>query len=168
MSEYVIQTHNLTRYFGQKAAVQQVNLTVPRGGVFALMGRNGSGKTTVIRMLLVLDDPALGFDPLTTLGVVAVIVLLSLLCGWLARRTARRYGFAKRETVCWVCTAVLLGPAGLLSLYCLREWPQRQPCHTCGELRPLDLEQCIQCGSSHESPPCDGTEILKPAPALST
>ena len=60
MSGFVIQTHNLTRYFGQKAAVQQVNLSVPRGSVFALMGRNGSGKTTAIRMLLGLMSPTRG------------------------------------------------------------------------------------------------------------
>jgi ABC-2 type transport system ATP-binding protein len=60
MSDFVIQTHNLTRYFGPKAAVQQVNLSVPRGSVFALMGRNGSGKTTAIRMLLGLMSPTRG------------------------------------------------------------------------------------------------------------
>lgn len=60
MSDFVIQTNNLTRYFGRKAAVQQVNLAVPRGGVYALMGRNGSGKTTTIRMLLGLQAPTRG------------------------------------------------------------------------------------------------------------
>ena len=60
MPELIIQTNNLTRYFGRKAAVRQLNLAVPRGGVFALLGRNGSGKTTTIRMLLGLQAPTRG------------------------------------------------------------------------------------------------------------
>ena len=52
MSEAVIQTNGLTRYFGSHCAVDQVNFAVPRGSVFALLGRNGSGKTTIVRMLL--------------------------------------------------------------------------------------------------------------------
>jgi ABC-2 type transport system ATP-binding protein len=60
MLELVIQTNDLTRYFGRKAAVQQLNLCVPCGGVYALMGRNGSGKTTTIRMLLGLQAATRG------------------------------------------------------------------------------------------------------------
>ena len=56
----VIRTNGLTRYFGARAAVYELNLEVPRGGVFALLGRNGSGKTTTIRMLLGLLEPTRG------------------------------------------------------------------------------------------------------------
>ena len=61
MSELpVIRTRGLTRYFGAKAAVHDLNLEVPRGCVFAFLGRNGSGKTTTIRMLLGLLPPTRG------------------------------------------------------------------------------------------------------------
>lgn len=60
MSETVIHTRGLTRYFGGKCAVDQVTLAVPRGSVFALLGRNGSGKSTLTRMLLGLLDPTRG------------------------------------------------------------------------------------------------------------
>ena len=60
MSEWVIQTAGLTRYFGAKCAVDQVTLNVPRGSVFALLGRNGSGKSTLTRMLLGLLEPTRG------------------------------------------------------------------------------------------------------------
>lgn len=60
MSEHVIETRGLTRYFGSRAAVLQVDLQVPRGGVTALAGRNGAGKTTLIRMLLGLLEPTRG------------------------------------------------------------------------------------------------------------
>jgi ABC-2 type transport system ATP-binding protein len=60
MTDLVIRSQNLTRYFGRKRAVDQVSLSVPRGSVFALLGRNGSGKTTLIRMLLGLLAPSRG------------------------------------------------------------------------------------------------------------
>ena len=58
--EVVIRTRGLTRYFGAKPAVYELNLQVPRGCVFAYLGRNGSGKTTTIRMLLGLLPPTRG------------------------------------------------------------------------------------------------------------
>jgi ABC-2 type transport system ATP-binding protein len=58
--EPVIQARGLTRYFGRKCAVDGVSFTVPRGSVFGFIGRNGSGKTTTIRMLLGLLEPTRG------------------------------------------------------------------------------------------------------------
>lgn len=60
MNDTVIQTRDLTRYFGGKPAVESLDLDVPRGSVFAFLGRNGSGKTTTIRMLLGLMQPTRG------------------------------------------------------------------------------------------------------------
>jgi len=56
----VIETTGLTRYFGRRKAVDGLTLSVPRGSVFAFLGRNGSGKTTTIRMLLGLTEPTRG------------------------------------------------------------------------------------------------------------
>jgi ABC-2 type transport system ATP-binding protein len=56
----IIYTNGLTRYFGAKPAVYELNLEVPRGSVFAFLGRNGSGKSTTIRMLLGLLAPTRG------------------------------------------------------------------------------------------------------------
>jgi ABC-2 type transport system ATP-binding protein len=56
----VIRTRGLTRYFGSRPAVQDLNLDVPRGAVFAFLGRNGSGKSTTIRMLLGMLEPTRG------------------------------------------------------------------------------------------------------------
>lgn len=60
MADNVIETHNLTRYFGRKRAVHSLSIVVPRGCVFGFLGRNGSGKTTTIRMLLGLLEPTRG------------------------------------------------------------------------------------------------------------
>ena len=59
-TELVIRTRGLTRYFGARPAVHGLDLDVPRGCVFAFLGRNGSGKTTTIRMLLGLLPPTRG------------------------------------------------------------------------------------------------------------
>ncbi len=56
----MIQTNNLTKYFGSLDAVQAVNFTVDKGEVFGLLGPNGAGKTTTIRMLTTLLAPTSG------------------------------------------------------------------------------------------------------------
>jgi ABC-2 type transport system ATP-binding protein len=47
----VIRTLQLTRYFGEKAAVKDLSVTIERGEIFGLLGHNGAGKTTSIRLL---------------------------------------------------------------------------------------------------------------------
>jgi ABC-2 type transport system ATP-binding protein len=56
----VIEARGLTRYFARKCAVDSVSFRVPRGSVFAFIGRNGAGKTTTIRMILGLLEPTRG------------------------------------------------------------------------------------------------------------
>jgi ABC-2 type transport system ATP-binding protein len=56
----VIRACGLTRYFGGRCAVDALSFTVPRGSVFAFIGRNGAGKTTTIRMILGLLAPTRG------------------------------------------------------------------------------------------------------------
>lgn len=50
--EYAIDTHQLTRRFGQRETVKQINLKVPKREIYGFLGPNGAGKTTTIRMLL--------------------------------------------------------------------------------------------------------------------
>jgi len=56
----VIEARGLTRYFGARCAVNGLDFRVPRGSVFAFIGRNGAGKTTTIRMILGLLEPTRG------------------------------------------------------------------------------------------------------------
>jgi len=51
MSDIAIRTEHLTRKFGDFTAVSDVNITVQHGEVFGFLGPNGSGKTTVIKLL---------------------------------------------------------------------------------------------------------------------
>ena len=47
----VIESHGLTRRFGDLVAVDRLTLTVEAGEVFGFLGHNGAGKTTTMRLL---------------------------------------------------------------------------------------------------------------------
>jgi len=51
-SQWAVETHGLTKRFGENVAVNGVELLVPRGCAFGYLGPNGAGKTTLIRVLL--------------------------------------------------------------------------------------------------------------------
>ena len=55
-----VQTHGLGKRFGTRAALDGVDLEVPRGSAFGFLGPNGAGKTTLIRLLLGLAEPTAG------------------------------------------------------------------------------------------------------------
>jgi ABC-2 type transport system ATP-binding protein len=55
-----IETHDLTRCFGEFTAVDNVNVGVQRGEIYGLLGPNGAGKSTIIRMLSTLLMPSYG------------------------------------------------------------------------------------------------------------
>ena len=57
---YVVETFGLTKRFGERVAVDGVDLHIPRGVAFGYLGPNGAGKTTLIRMLLGLTPATAG------------------------------------------------------------------------------------------------------------
>jgi len=56
----VIRADAVTVRYGRKTAVDNLMLTVPRGSVYALLGRNGAGKSSLVRCLLGQQKPAAG------------------------------------------------------------------------------------------------------------
>src|SRR5215469_10951030 len=56
----IIETRDLTRRFGDLVAVDHLSLTVERGEIFGLVGPDGAGKTTTLRMLCGLMTPSEG------------------------------------------------------------------------------------------------------------
>lgn len=64
MSDTVIKTEQLTKKYGKQVVVNKVNLHIKKGRVYGLLGRNGAGKTTIMKMIL-------GLTPMTS-GKIAV------------------------------------------------------------------------------------------------
>jgi|SRR3989304_3906494 len=60
----VITTHRLTKYYDRRCVVNNLQLRIAQGSVYGLLGRNGTGKTTAIKMLLGMVHPDYGSSQL--------------------------------------------------------------------------------------------------------
>src|SRR5499426_2020393 len=60
MTDFAIEAAGLWKSFKGQAALSGLDLAVPRGSIFGFLGRNGSGKTTTLRMILGLLAPSWG------------------------------------------------------------------------------------------------------------
>lgn len=58
--EYVVETKNLTKRFGDKIAVNSVNMHIERGDIYGFIGKNGAGKTSTMKLLLGMSYPTSG------------------------------------------------------------------------------------------------------------
>jgi len=103
-SENIVDLSNVSRRFGQKLALDSVNLSIPRGCVLGLVGENGAGKTTLIRHILGLLRAqsgavrVFGLDPASDpVGVLSRVGYLSEepeLPAWMRVRDLLRYARA--------------------------------------------------------------------------
>lgn len=60
MNDNVIKTNQLTKKYGKQTVVNEVNLHVKKGRIYGLLGRNGAGKTTIMKMILGLTSSTSG------------------------------------------------------------------------------------------------------------
>lgn len=60
MSDFILVTKNLGKYYGKQPAVKDVSLQIPAGAIYGLLGPNGAGKTTTLKMLVGLLRPSSG------------------------------------------------------------------------------------------------------------
>ncbi len=58
--EYVLQTKHLTKKYGKFYALDDLNMSVPKGSIYGFIGKNGAGKTTLIRTICGLQNPSSG------------------------------------------------------------------------------------------------------------
>ena len=62
----VIETSSLTKQYGKKQVVKDLDLKVPGGSIYGFLGPNGAGKSTTMKMILGLAKPTSG--TVTVLG----------------------------------------------------------------------------------------------------
>jgi ABC-2 type transport system ATP-binding protein len=79
----VVQTQNLTKWYGREAAVDNLTLTMGEGEVFGFLGPNGAGKTTTILMLLGLSEPTSGWARVCGLDSAREAIKVKRLAGYL-------------------------------------------------------------------------------------
>ncbi len=60
MNDYIIETRELTKFFGRRNVIYHLDLKVPKGVVYGFLGPNGAGKTTTIKMLTGALKPTYG------------------------------------------------------------------------------------------------------------
>jgi ABC-type multidrug transport system ATPase subunit len=58
--ELILKTTNLTKSFGDRVAVSNINLNIYKGDIYGFLGPNGAGKSTTLRMILTLIKPTSG------------------------------------------------------------------------------------------------------------
>lgn len=101
-NDMVIETRGLSKRFGRKVVVEQLALRVPRGSVFAFLGRNGAGKTTTIRMLLDLLDRSAGEASILGLDSVKGAREIRRRVGYVAQNEDL-YDWMTLEQMVWFC-----------------------------------------------------------------
>jgi hypothetical protein len=94
------------------------------------------------------------------------MIASALCCAVLAILLARRCGVHAAKTVGWAATGLLLGPAGLVVLLGIHEWPAREVCAACGRKRISARATCGRCAAASPPAPFDGREIFEPAGVL--
>jgi ABC-2 type transport system ATP-binding protein len=82
----VIRTHSLTRRFGALTAVESLTLEIAAGEIFGLVGPDGAGKTTTLRMLCGLLDPSEGLAEVAGIEVRAHLDAVKDQLGYMAQR----------------------------------------------------------------------------------
>ena len=83
MSDYIIETHDLTKRYGNQISVSHLNIHVKKGRIYGLLGRNGAGKTTTMRMLLELTAPTSGEVTIFGKHFQGLVMKFVRGCGWL-------------------------------------------------------------------------------------
>jgi ABC-2 type transport system ATP-binding protein len=104
-----IEAHGLTRHFGQVAAVENVELSIPRNRIYGFLGPNGSGKSTTIRMLCGLIKPTSGTIRVLGLDIPRQSEELRRQIGYMTQRFSLWEDLSARENLDFLAAVYTLG-----------------------------------------------------------
>ena len=76
--EYILETHNLGKRYKDFKAVSNLDMHIPKGAIYGLVGKNGAGKTTCIRLICGLQKPTTGTYSIYGVSIIAPILFLTL------------------------------------------------------------------------------------------
>jgi ABC-2 type transport system ATP-binding protein len=108
--DIAIEAHGLTRRFGKLVAVNDVELSIPRGRIYGFLGPNGSGKSTTIRMLCGLLRPSGGTIRVLGLEIPRQAEALRRLIGYMTQRFSLWEDLSARENLEFMASIYTLEP----------------------------------------------------------
>jgi ABC-2 type transport system ATP-binding protein len=109
--EAVIETHGLTKTFGEVTAVQSLDLTVPRHSIVGFLGPNGAGKTVTTKLLLDLIRPTSGGGTIFGMDIVRDSLEIRRRVGYLAQHPRFYATMTPRETLRFTARFFYDGPS---------------------------------------------------------
>jgi ABC-2 type transport system ATP-binding protein len=109
LPDLIISTENLTKAYGKRQVVSNLNLAVPRGSICGFLGANGAGKSTTIKLLLGLLQPTSGVGTVFGKNIATDSVAIRERVGFLAQSPSF-YGYlTARETLQFVASFFFTG-----------------------------------------------------------
>jgi ABC-2 type transport system ATP-binding protein len=109
-NDFVINTENLSRSFGEVQALKSLDLRVPRKSIFAFLGPNGAGKTTTIKLLLGLMKPTSGGGKILGMDIIQDSVDIRAHIGYLPQDARFYEHMTARQTLEYTAKFFYTGP----------------------------------------------------------
>jgi ABC-2 type transport system ATP-binding protein len=114
-NDFVINTENLSRSFGEVHALKALNLRVPQKSIFAFLGPNGAGKTTTIKLLLGLLKPSSGGGKILGMDIVRDSVDIRARIGYLPQDARFYEHMTARQTLEYTARFFYAGPQAVIN-----------------------------------------------------
>ncbi|MCA9972536.1 MAG: ABC transporter ATP-binding protein [Anaerolineales bacterium] len=114
MGDFIIETGDLSKHYGDVVALDGLNLTVPRHAIFGFLGPNGAGKTTAMKLLLGLIRPSRGGGTIFGHDIVADNLAIRARIGYLPQQPTFYKEMTARETLRFTASFFFKGPRSLI------------------------------------------------------